>query len=42
VIHGVRSAGSLTQAEIARRTGLSATTVSNIVRELRATGTVCR
>lgn len=33
-------AGSLTQAEIARTTGLSAATVSNIVRELRDGGTV--
>jgi predicted NBD/HSP70 family sugar kinase len=40
VIHAVRSAGSLTQAEIARSTGLSAATVSNIVRELRSVGTV--
>jgi predicted NBD/HSP70 family sugar kinase len=40
VIHAVRSAGSLTQAEIARTTGLSAATVSNIVRELRSAGTL--
>jgi predicted NBD/HSP70 family sugar kinase len=33
-------AGSLTQAEIARTTGLSAATVSNIVRELKEVGTV--
>jgi predicted NBD/HSP70 family sugar kinase len=33
-------AGSLTQAEIARATGLSAATVSNIVRELKDGGTV--
>jgi glucokinase-like ROK family protein len=33
-------AGSLTQAEIARTTGLSAATVSNIVRELKDAGTV--
>jgi predicted NBD/HSP70 family sugar kinase len=33
-------AGSLTQAEIARTTGLSAATVSNIVRELKESGTV--
>ncbi|MEK8145408.1 helix-turn-helix domain-containing protein [Streptomyces sp. M10(2022)] len=33
-------AGSLTQAEIARSTGLSAATVSNIVRELKEGGTV--
>jgi len=39
VIHAVRSAGALTQAEIARTTGLSAATVSNIVRELRSVGT---
>ena len=32
--------GSLTQAEIARSTGLSAATVSNIVRELKDGGTV--
>ncbi len=40
VIHAVRTAGALTQAEIARTTGLSAATVSNIVRELREDGTV--
>jgi predicted NBD/HSP70 family sugar kinase len=40
VIHAVRSAGALTQAEIARTTGLSAATVSNIVRELRSVGTL--
>ncbi|MGW1148534.1 DUF7343 domain-containing protein, partial [Streptomyces sp. NPDC002454] len=40
VIRAVRRAGSLTQAEIARTTGLSAATVSNIVRELRERGTV--
>jgi predicted NBD/HSP70 family sugar kinase len=40
VIRAVRLAGSLTQAEIARGTGLSAATVSNIVRELRDNGTV--
>ncbi|MDB1089149.1 ROK family transcriptional regulator [Streptomyces sp. ACA25] len=40
VVRAVRAAGSLTQAEIARTTGLSAATVSNIVRELRALGTV--
>lgn len=40
VLTAVRRAGSLTQAEIARGTGLSAATVSNIVRELRAAGTV--
>jgi predicted NBD/HSP70 family sugar kinase len=40
VIRAVRSAGSLTQAEIARTTGLSAATVSNIVRQLRLSGAV--
>ncbi|WP_031508875.1 ROK family transcriptional regulator, partial [Streptomyces megasporus] len=40
VVRAVRMAGSLTQAEIARTTGLSAATVSNIVRELRDNGTV--
>ncbi|SNS14423.1 Sugar kinase of the NBD/HSP70 family, may contain an N-terminal HTH domain [Actinacidiphila glaucinigra] len=40
VVRAVRLAGSLTQAEIARTTGLSAATVSNIVRELRDNGTV--
>ncbi|GAA4664115.1 ROK family transcriptional regulator [Streptomyces chumphonensis] len=40
VIRAVRTAGSLTQAEIARTTGLSAATVSNIVRELKEGGTV--
>lgn len=40
VVRAVRLAGSLTQAEIARSTGLSAATVSNIVRELKDTGTV--
>ena len=40
VLRAVRMAGSLTQAEIARTTGLSAATVSNIVRELRDSGTV--
>ncbi|WP_033196185.1 ROK family transcriptional regulator [Streptomyces xiaopingdaonensis] len=40
VIRAVRMSGSLTQAEIARRTGLSAATVSNIVRELKDGGTV--
>lgn len=40
VIRAVRMAGSLTQAEIARATGLSAATVSNIVRELKDSGTV--
>ncbi|MFE5870075.1 ROK family protein [Streptomyces roseifaciens] len=40
VVRAVRRAGSLTQAEIARATGLSAATVSNIVRELKDGGTV--
>lgn len=40
VVRAVRMAGSLTQAEIARNTGLSAATVSNIVRELKEGGTV--
>ncbi|MGQ4443628.1 ROK family protein [Streptomyces violaceoruber] len=40
VVRAVRLAGSLTQAEIARTTGLSAATVSNIVREWRDGGTV--
>ncbi|MBL1067055.1 ROK family transcriptional regulator [Streptomyces sp. 7-21] len=40
VVRAVRGAGSLTQAEIARTTGLSAATVSNIVRELKERGTV--
>ncbi|MEE1926784.1 ROK family transcriptional regulator [Streptomyces sp. TRM 70351] len=40
VVRAVRMAGSLTQAEIARTTGLSAATVSNIVRELKDSGTV--
>ncbi|MDJ0380234.1 ROK family transcriptional regulator [Streptomyces sp. G-G2] len=40
VVRAVRLAGSLTQAEIARTTGLSAATVSNIVRELKDVGTV--
>ncbi|MGE7385581.1 ROK family transcriptional regulator [Streptomyces sp. NPDC004126] len=40
VVRAVRLAGSLTQAEIARTTGLSAATVSNIVRELKESGTV--
>lgn len=40
VVRAVRLAGSLTQAEIARTTGLSAATVSNIVRELKENGTV--
>lgn len=40
VVRAVRMAGALTQAEIARSTGLSAATVSNIVRELKESGTV--
>ncbi|WP_129843015.1 ROK family transcriptional regulator [Streptomyces sp. RFCAC02] len=40
VVRAVRAAGSLTQADIARATGLSAATVSNIVRELKDRGTV--
>ncbi|MDT0305703.1 ROK family transcriptional regulator [Streptomyces sp. DSM 44917] len=40
VVRAVRAAGALTQAEIARATGLSAATVSNIVRELAGLGTV--
>lgn len=40
VLDALRVSGSLTQAEIARRTGLSPATVSNIVGQLRASGTV--
>ncbi|MGH3728300.1 MAG: ROK family transcriptional regulator [Micromonosporaceae bacterium] len=40
LLRAIRGAGSLTQAQIARATGLSAATVSNIVRELRDAGTV--
>ncbi|MGH3739961.1 MAG: ROK family transcriptional regulator, partial [Micromonosporaceae bacterium] len=40
VLRAIRSAGSLTQAQIARTTGLSAATVSNIVRVLRDSGAV--
>jgi glucokinase-like ROK family protein len=40
VVRAVRAEGSLTQAAIARTTGLSAATVSNIVRELKELGTV--
>ncbi len=40
LVRAIRSAGSMTQAQIARTTGLSAATVSNIVRELRDNGTV--
>lgn len=38
LVGAIRAAGSLTQAEIARVTGLSAATVSNIVNDLAATG----
>ena len=40
VLRAIRQAGTPTQAEIARLTGLSPATVSNIVRELREDGTV--
>jgi predicted NBD/HSP70 family sugar kinase len=40
VLEVLRAEGRLTQAEIARRTGLSPATVSNIVGQLRAAGTV--
>ncbi len=40
VLRAVRAADSLTQAEIARSTGLSAATVSTIVRELQASALV--
>jgi predicted NBD/HSP70 family sugar kinase len=40
VLCAVRAAGSLTQAEIVRSTGLSAATVSNLVRELQASALV--
>ena len=40
VMRAVRAAGTLSQAEISRRTGLSAATVSNIVRELSELGAV--
>ncbi len=40
VIAALRRSGTLTQAEIARATGLSAASVSNIVRDLRSMGTV--
>ncbi|WP_046469557.1 ROK family transcriptional regulator [Allosalinactinospora lopnorensis] len=40
VIEALRSSGTLTQAEIARATGLSAASISNIVRDLRECGTV--
>ncbi|GLU48995.1 ROK family transcriptional regulator [Nocardiopsis ansamitocini] len=40
VVAALREGGTLTQAEIARSTGLSAASVSNIVRDLRSTGAV--
>ncbi|HEX6075001.1 MAG TPA: ROK family transcriptional regulator [Micromonosporaceae bacterium] len=40
LLRALRSAGSMTQAQLARATGLSAATVSNIVRELRDLGMV--
>ncbi|MGH3857601.1 MAG: helix-turn-helix transcriptional regulator, partial [Pseudonocardiaceae bacterium] len=40
VLRAVRAAGALTQVEIARSTGLSAATVSTIVRELQASAQV--
>ncbi|MDT0302851.1 ROK family transcriptional regulator [Streptomonospora wellingtoniae] len=40
VVDALRSGGTLTQAELARGTGLSPASVSNIVRNLRAAGTV--
>lgn len=40
VLRAVRAVGSLTQAEIVRATGLSAATVSTIVRELAASALV--
>jgi predicted NBD/HSP70 family sugar kinase len=40
VLRAVRDAGALSQAEISRRTGLSAATVSNIVHELADGGAV--
>ncbi|MDA8370344.1 MAG: ROK family transcriptional regulator [Nocardiopsaceae bacterium] len=40
VVEALRSGGTLTQAQIARATGLSPASVSNIVRSLRATGAV--
>lgn len=40
VLGALRTAGSLSQAEISRRTGLSAATVSNIVHELADAGSV--
>lgn len=40
VVDTLRSRGTCTQAELARATGLSAASVSNIVRDLRTSGTV--
>ncbi|MGH3898267.1 MAG: MarR family transcriptional regulator [Pseudonocardiaceae bacterium] len=40
MLRAVRAVGSLTQAEIVRSTGLSAATVSTIVRELQASALV--
>ncbi|CAM4076466.1 ROK family transcriptional regulator [Nocardiopsis rhodophaea] len=40
VVEALRAGGTLTQAEIARATGLSPASVSNMVRDLRAAGTV--
>lgn len=40
VLRAVHATGSLTQTQIARTTGLSPATVSNIVRELRESGVV--
>ncbi|QBI54715.1 ROK family transcriptional regulator [Streptomonospora litoralis] len=40
VVDALRSGGTLTQAELARHTGLSPASVSNIVRNLRAAGTI--
>ncbi|GAB3461584.1 ROK family transcriptional regulator [Streptomonospora sediminis] len=40
VVDALRTGGTLTQAELARGTGLSPASVSNIVRNLRAAGTV--
>lgn len=40
IVEVLRSEGTRTQAELARATGLSAASVSNIVRGLRAAGTV--
>ncbi|TDQ49596.1 ROK family transcriptional regulator [Actinorugispora endophytica] len=40
IVNALRDGGTLTQAEIARATGLSAASVSNIVRDLRSTGAV--